>query len=50
VPISETAANPGAINYNDLDDMNPEDIKDPLNEDDAEDEDDDDEEEQNRYV
>lgn len=30
--------------------MNPEDIKDPLNEDDAEDEDDDDEEEQNRYV
>ena len=49
VPITDTGA--GAINYNDLDDMNPDDIKDPLNEDGDEDgEDDDDEDEQNRYV
>ena len=40
----------GGINYNDLDEMNPDDIKDPLNEDEPEDEEDDDEEEDNRYV
>lgn len=32
VPIAEQ------INYNDLDDMNPDDIKDPLNEDEADEE------------
>lgn len=47
VPISE-ATKP--INYNDLDDVNPEDIKDPLNEDENEDEEDEEDEENNRYV
>jgi rhodanese-related sulfurtransferase len=45
VPITDTQTG-GAININDLD---VDDIKDPLNEDEEED-DDDDEEEQNRYV
>ncbi len=49
VPITDQ--NAGAVNYNDLDDMNPEDIKDPLNEDGEDgEEEEDDEEEQNRYV
>lgn len=46
VPISEATK---AINYNDLDDVNPDDIKDPLGEDD-EDEEESEDEENNRYV
>jgi len=49
VPITDTAAM-GGINYNDLDDVNPEDIKDPLNEDGDEEEEEEDGEEANRYV
>lgn len=48
VPITDTGVN--AINFNVLDDVNPEDIKDPLNEDENEEEEDEDEEENNRYV
>jgi hypothetical protein len=52
VPITDSGLNQGgAINYNDLDDVSPEDIKDPLNEDgDEGEEDEDDGEENNRYV
>jgi hypothetical protein len=37
-------------NYKDIENMNPEDINDPLNEEDMDEDDDEDEEEQNRYV
>ena len=44
VPINEE------VNYNDLEDVNPEDIKDTLEEDDNEEEDEEDDEQAKRYV
>jgi hypothetical protein len=44
VPIQEE------INFNNLEDINPEDIKDPLNEDENEEEEEEDDEKNKRYV
>ena len=44
VPIAEQ------INYNDLDDMNPDDLKDPLNEDEGDEEEEEDDDQNKRHV